>query len=368
MNTIQLANMEGLEYLKTIESNSIDLVFTDPPYITSRSTGMDKWVDYVDDRRKSTQKQIRTEAQWRAVKTFSEWKTWCRNRKTYEKWTSHICKDPLSTFKRGDERPAQALRAAKRNYLKYGCIYGTKYAVNTDYGKWDSEFTMEAMQEFVNEFYRVLRPGGTCIIFFDIWKITPLKEMLEGGTVSSGSTGPGRLVVRPGTPRQKENESHEEFDARKQRLKDEFEPHYRGFQGIRFIEWVKTNPQPLNSSTNYLTNCREIALMGIKGGKGTFNNKYDNALYRFPLQGGKYRIMPTQKSTALCEALIKKHSNEGDMILDPFMGSGTTAVAAHNTNRNVMGCEVREDMYNQMQTRIEGETGYDFTIPYVEGE
>jgi DNA modification methylase len=108
--------------------------------------------------------------------------------------------------------------------------------------------------------------------------------------------------------------------------------------------------------------------MGIKGGNGTFNSKYDNALYHFPLQGGKYRIMPTQKSTALCEALIKKHSNEGDMILDPFMGSGTTAVAAHNTNRNVMGCEVREDMYNQMQTRIEGETGYDFTIPYVEGE
>ncbi len=36
------------------------------------------------------------------------------------------------------------------------------------------------------------------------------------------------------------------------------------FKQIRFIEWVKTNPQPLNSSVNYLTNCREIALLGIK--------------------------------------------------------------------------------------------------------
>jgi len=78
--------------------------------------------------------------------------------------------------------------------------------------------------------------------------------------------------------------------------------------------------------------------------------------------------MPTQKSTALCEALIEKHSNPGDLVLDTFMGAGTTAVAAHNTGRNIIGCEMREDMYNQMQTRIEGETGYDFTIPYVEGE
>jgi DNA modification methylase len=364
--------MEGLEYLKTIENDSVDLVFTDPPYITSRSTGMDKWVDYVDDRRKSTQKEIRTEAQWHGVKTVSEWKTWCRNRKTYKKWTAHICKDPLSTFKRGDERPSQALREAKRNYLKYGCIYGGKYAVNTDYGKWDSEFTLSQMRQFVNEFYRVLRPGGTCIIFFDIWKITDLKEMLEGGLVDPTeddhqrhpATGPGRLVLRPGTPRQKEGESDEEFDARKQQLKDEFRPHHKGFQGIRFIEWIKTNPQPLNSSKNYLTNCREIALMGIKGGNGTFNSKYDNALYHFPLQGGKYRIMPTQKSTALCEALIKKHSNEGDMILDPFMGSGTTAVAAYNTNRNIRGCEIREEMYDQMIERIEGELENDTTILY----
>jgi site-specific DNA-methyltransferase (adenine-specific) len=214
---------------------------------------------------------------------------------------------------------------------------------------------MAQMQEFINEFHRVLRPGGTCIIFFDIWKITPLKAMLMGGSVEGGATGPGRLVTRPGTPHQKEGETDEDYANRKHKLKDEFKPHYKGFQGIRFIEWIKTNPQPLNSSTNYLTNCREIALMGVKGGSPTFNSKYDNAIYEYPIQGGKYRIMPTQKNTKLCEALIKKHSNEGDLVLDPFLGSGTTAVAAANTGRRFTGCELRVDMFNQMKERIEGE-------------
>jgi site-specific DNA-methyltransferase (adenine-specific) len=337
MNTIQIANMEGLEYLKTIENNSIDLVLTDPPYITSRDTGMDKWVDHVDSRDGATS-NFRSESSWRSLKTAAEWKIWCDQGK----------------YAPGSERLA-ALKKAKKNYLKYGSIYGKMYAVKTDYGKWDSEFTMAQMQEFINEFYRVLRPGGTCIIFFDIWKITPLKAMLTGGTVESGATGPGRLVARPRSPHQKEGESNEDFAIRKHKLKNEFKPYYKGFQGIRFIEWIKTNPQPLNSSKNYLTNCREIALMGIKGGGGTFHSKYDNAIYSHPLQGGKFRIMPTQKSTRLCEDLIEKHSNPGDIVLDPFMGSGTTAVAAYNVGRNAVGCEMREDMYDQAIDRIKGE-------------
>ena len=69
----------------------------------------------------------------------------------------------------------------------------------------------------------------------------------------------------------------------------------------------------------------------MKGSKPTFNSKYDNGLYdneiyQFPIQGGKKRFHPTQKSLPLFEALIKKHSNEGDVVLDTFLGSGTTAI------------------------------------------
>ena len=67
------------------------------------------------------------------------------------------------------------------------------------------------------------------------------------------------------------------------------------FKQIRMIEWIKTNPQPLNSKINYLTNCREIALVAIKGSKPTFNSNYDNGIYKFPLQGGKDRFHHTQK-------------------------------------------------------------------------
>ena len=194
---------------------------------------------------------------------------------------------------------ATATNAQKRNYMKYGTVYGKKYCVKTDYGAWDSEFSMELLDGYVGEYYKKLKPGGTAIIFFDLWKISYLKEIME---------------------------KHK-------------------FKQIRMIEWIKTNPQPLNSGVNYLTNCREVALLGVKGGKGTFHSKYDNGIYQFPLQGGKNRIHPTQKSLGLFEAIIEKHSNVDDVVLDTFLGGGTTAIACKRTNRQFRGCEISPEYY-----------------------
>jgi site-specific DNA-methyltransferase (adenine-specific) len=69
----------------------------------------------------------------------------------------------------------------------------------------------------------------------------------------------------------------------------------------------------------------------------------------FPLQGGKNRFHPTQKSLALFEELVKKHSNPGDIILDTFLGSGTTAIAAKNTGRQYKGCEVNTEYFKKIQ-------------------
>ena len=166
---------------------------------------------------------------------------------------------------------------------------------------------MEDLQLFINHFYRVLKPGGTCIVFFDLWKITPLKDQLESAK----------------------------------------------FKQIRFIEWLKTNPQPINSKVNYLTNCREIALLGIKKSKPTFNSSYDKGIYEYPIQGGKDRFHPTQKNTKMFEELIEKHSNEGDIVLDCFMGSGTTAIAAMNTGRHFTGCELDKEYFTKAMERIQ---------------
>ena len=288
---IELKHQEGLQFLSDIPDESVDLILTDPPYITSRDSGMDKWVNHVAKQDTSGSVNVMTEEDWNSYKTEEQWNEW------FEK----------SQVK--SENRDKALLKMKADFLKYGSIYGKKYAVKTNYGDWDSEFTIEQLEMFIKHFYRVLKPSGTCIVFFDLWKLTNLKSMLET----------------------------------------------ENFKQIRFIEWLKTNPQPINSSVNYLTNCREIALLGIKRSKPTFNSKYDKGVYEYPLQGGKSRFHPTQKSLPLFEALITKHSNEGDLVLDCFAGSATTAVAAQNTNRSFVGCEIDEEYYNKATQRINNE-------------
>ena len=64
-------------------------------------------------------------------------------------------------------------------------------------------------------------------------------------------------------------------------------------------------------------------------------------------------IHPTQKPADLCEYLIRTYSNAGDVILDPFAGSGTTAVAAINSDRSFIGWERDEGYYNAAVKRIE---------------
>ena len=183
--------------------------------------------------------------------------------------------------------------------------FGKKYAITTEFGEWDNSYTIDDLEKAINEFYRILKSGGSCIIFFDIWKIETLSKLLS-----------------------------------------KFSKH-------RFIEWVKSNPMPVNQYATYLSNAREIAISCVKGGKATFNSKYDNGIYDYPIYGGKDRFHPTQKSLPMFEELIKKHSNEGDTIVDPYAGSGTTAVAAINTNRIYVCCEPDDVYFEKGKVRCE---------------
>ena len=65
---------------------------------------------------------------------------------------------------------------------------------------------------------------------------------------------------------------------------------------------------------------------------------------------GKFH--PTQKPVALFEYLIKTYTNEGEIVLDNCMGSGTTAIAAINTNRNFIGIEKEEKYFDIANERI----------------
>ena len=81
-----------------------------------------------------------------------------------------------------------------------------------------------------------------------------------------------------------------------------------------------------------------------------------NEGYRYPLTVQKFKsekgLHPTQKPVELFEYLIKTYTNDGETVLDNCMGSGTTAIACINTNRNYIGFELDEEYYKKSIERI----------------
>ena len=85
--------------------------------------------------------------------------------------------------------------------------------------------------------------------------------------------------------------------------------------------------------------------------------RYPRSVQLFSTDKQKSSLHPTQKPVALFEYLVKTYTNEGDLVLDNCMGSGTTAVACMNTNRNFIGIELEEKYYNIAKQRIEEADG-----------
>lgn len=120
------------------------------------------------------------------------------------------------------------------------------------------------------------------------------------------------------------------------------------------IQWQKSNPMPRNRDRLYVTAC-EFAIWAVKGKGWTFNRQrstYENTIFQYPIVSAKNRIHTTQKPVELMRDLIMIHSNEGDIVLDPFIGSGTTAVAALETGRKYIGYEIDERYYTAAMERV----------------
>ena len=196
-----------------------------------------------------------------------------------------------------------------------------RFSVDMDFGEWDHSYI--DVYEMSKLFFNALRIGGTCIVWYDIWKIGKLGEAMCSA----------------------------------------------GFNSILHIIWQKTNPVPLNSKSTYLSNSREMAVVGIKGVNHihpsvTFNldvisdhlsiyDGYHNGVFRYAIprfKGG--RVHPTQKSLDLFTDLVKLHSNQDDLVCDPFLGSGTTAVVAVQNFRNFCGCDIDDKYVNISKDRL----------------
>lgn len=85
--------------------------------------------------------------------------------------------------------------------------------------------------------------------------------------------------------------------------------------------------------------------------------RYPRDVVKFKTDKQKSALHPTQKPVALMEYLIKTYTNEGDLVLDSCMGSGTTGVACVNTNRNFIGIELEDKYFEIAKQRIEEADG-----------
>jgi len=199
--------------------------------------------------------------------------------------------------------------------------------VKVDKGDWDKSRGPELNHEFNTEWLRrcqrVLKPNGT------IWV-----------------TGTQHVIFSVGYAMQQ-----------------------LGFKILNDIAWEKPNPPP-NLSCRYFTHSTETVLWAARDAKS--KHYFNYALMR-QIAGGKqmksvWRIAapragekqfgkhPTQKPVALVERCILASTREGDLVLDPFLGGGTTAVAALETKRRCVGIELEEANLKVASKRVEKAT------------
>ena len=108
-----IQNSDGLQYMTTLKDKSVQLILTDPPYIISKDSGMNRFVNKVKSLEKSG-KNAKTSSQWESFKAAKGY--------TDDKY--------------------------KTNYIKYGNTSGKKYGYKTDFGKWDNDFSIEKQHVF----------------------------------------------------------------------------------------------------------------------------------------------------------------------------------------------------------------------------
>ncbi|MFD1168689.1 DNA-methyltransferase [Oceanobacillus caeni] len=167
----------------------------------------------------------------------------------------------------------------------------------------------KSMDNFFEESVRVLKKGGAMIVFMAIIKVESIIKIAERHGLYYKTTG----------------------------------------------IWHKLNPMPRNMNLHFVNSTEAWVYFTYKKKTGTFNND-GKVLHDFIETGvaangeRKFGKHPTQKPVQLMEFFVKVLTNEGETVLDPFMGSGSAGVAAKLNNRNFIGVEISED-YFQIATR-----------------
>lgn len=179
-----------------------------------------------------------------------------------------------------------------------------------DFGEWDKEFDLVS---WIPKAEKLLKNGGTFIIFNSYRNLTPIiNELKKCG-----------LVVKD------------------------------------VLKWIKANPMPRNIDRRYVQDT-EFAIWAVKPNKPWVFNRpkdktYLRAEFKTPVVSGNEKLgHPTQKSLKLMKEIIEIHTNKGDSVLDPFMGSGSTGIAALDLGRTFIGVELEKDYFLLASNRLKG--------------
>lgn len=121
-----------------------------------------------------------------------------------------------------------------------------------------------------------------------------------------------------------------------------------GFHFTKLIIWDKQN----KIANPYYMQQVEYILFMSKGRTKQINNCGTSNLLSISNMANKKNDHPTEKPVELMEILIKNSSKEGDLVMDPFVGVGATALACQNLNRNFIGCEIDKKYYDTAMKRL----------------
>lgn len=207
----------------------------------------------------------------------------------------------------------------------------------TQRNKWDSVIPFEPLWE---QYKRIIKDNGIIILFangmFTAELMLSNKSMWKYNLIWEKTQPTGFLNAKKMPLR-----SHEDICIFYNKL-----PIYNPQKSIGHTRKV--------SKAEHKVGCKNTTDYG-EHGLTTYDSteRYPKSVWKFAKDIQKSALHPTQKPVALLEELIKTYSNEGDLILDNCMGSGSTGVACINTNRKFIGIELDENYFNIARERIE---------------
>jgi len=188
--------------------------------------------------------------------------------------------------------------------------------IKLDFGEWDHFDDDKAFLEFTENWFkecvRILKPKSWIYIFFDRKKVGYFDLLLA--------------------------------------------PKYNITSKAMFV-WAKTNPTPSFRKVSWVS-ATEFVWVGSKGESKIKNFLTQPEMYNYALTPNKSSYgkteHPTEKPESVIEKFIKTSSLEGDIVLDPFVGSGTTAVVCKKLNRKYIGIEISPEYAEISNNRLAG--------------